>query len=597
MRSIAKNRSPDGAGRRLTVALPMQRRAITFGVALVPVLMAGPGCYRGPHDDAAAADETAGEGGTQGPASDDGSGGSDGGSETGTADGECGGIGSGYAPMRRLTTAQYRNTIRDLFAGAVTPSDAFPTTQVHKSYSSNPAHNVVSLPTANDLLTAAEEVAVQVIEDTAAVVQCQGEPDEACAAAFIDDFGARAFRRPLADDERAALLALYDLGAADGFADGIGTVVVAVLQSPQFLYLVEEGGSEIEPGIVALSDHEIATRLSYLVWDSMPDEALFAAAAAGELQDPDAIETHARRMLADTERTAPAIERFVREWNHYDGVAAYDKDAIAFPEFTNEVAAAMDGELSRFIQGVLRSDEPTFARLMTSTETEVDANLAAMFGVAAPAPGEWTPVTVGADRGGLLTRPAVLAEHSHANSTGPIFRGELVRTQLLCEPIPPPPADAMANAPAYPDGATERERSDILMNHMGCGACHAMMNPIGLGFEEYDAVGAWRDAEIDGGPVDNSGEIVGGPEDLTGTFNGVAELQAKLAASDAVTACFASQLYQYTFGLDSAQVLECAVEPVAAEFVESGGDLRELVVALARSGAFRTRVLETVEGE
>jgi hypothetical protein len=574
----------------------MQRRAINLGTALgVALVLAAGGCYRGPNDEAAAADETAGDttgGGTQGPGSD---GTADDGGDTDTPGEACGGIGSGYAPMRRLTTAQYRNTIRDLFAGAVEPSDAFPTTQVHKSYSSNPAHNVVSLPTASDLLTAAEEVAVQVIDDVDAVVQCDGAQDQTCAAAFIDDFGARAFRRPLTDDERAALLAMYELGAADGFADGIGTAIVAVLQSPQFLYLVEEGGDEIEPGIVALSDHEIATRLSYLVWDSMPDAALFAAAAAGELQDPDALEEHARRMLADTERTAPAIERFVREWNHYDGVAAYDKDAIAFPEFTNEVAAAIDSELSRYIQGVLRSDEPTFARLMTSTQTEVDANLAAMFGVAAPAPGEWTPVTVGADRAGLLTRPAVLAEHSHANSTGPIFRGELVRTQLLCEPIPPPPADAMANAPEYPDGATERERSDILMNHMGCGACHAMMNPIGLGFEEYDAVGAWRDAEIDGGPVDNSGEIVGGPEDLTGTFNGVAELQAKLAASDAVTACFASQLYQYTFGLDTTQVLECAVEPVAAEFVASGGDIRELVVALARSAAFRTRIV--TEGE
>lgn len=565
----------------------MRPRALTLLVVL-PLAAAG-GCYRGPHDGGGgAADETGGTtDGTPDPATD----GSESGGDTGPGDEACGGVGSGYAPMRRLTTAQYRNTIRDLFGGAVEPSASFPTTQVHKSYSSNPAHNVVSLPTASELLTAAEDVAAAVIDDVDAVVTCEGAMDQACAAAFVDDFGARAFRRPLEDDERTALLGLYDLGAADGFADGIGTVVVAVLQSPQFLYLVERSSTEIEPGVVSLDDHEIATRLSYLVWDSMPDTALFAAAAAGELQDADAIEAQARRMLADTERTAPALERFVREWNHYDGVAAYDKDPVAFPDFTTEMAASLDSELSRFIQGVLRSDEPTFAQLMTSTQTEVDAGLAAMFGVAAPAPGEWEPVTLGAERGGLLTRPAVLAEHSHANSTGPIFRGELVRTQMLCDPIPPPPADAMANAPEYPDGATERERSDILMNHMGCGACHAMMNPIGLGFEEYDAIGAWRDAEIDGGPVDNSGEVVGGPADLTGTFNGAAELQAKLAASDEVTACFASQLYQYTFGLDTAQVLECAVQPVAAEFVASGGDIRELVVALARSNAFRTRIV------
>ncbi len=565
----------------------MRRRAILLCLAA-----ANPACYRGNPDDTAAADGSAG---TTGSATDadtaDGSSGDDG-TDTTADDPECGGIGSGFAPMRRLTTTQYRNTITDLFDGAVAPSDSFPTTQVHKSYSSNPALNVVSLPSAMELLQAAEDVAVQVVDDVDAVVTCEGAQDQTCAEAFIADFGARAFRRPLTDAERTALVALYQSAAADGFADGIGTVVAAVLQSPQFLYLVEEGTSEIEPGIVGLDDYEIATRLSYLVWDSMPDDALFAAAAAGELQDADAIETQVVRMLADTERSAPALERFVREWNHYDGVAAYEKDPVAFPQFTNEMAAAMDSELSRFIQGVLRSDEPTVARLLTSTETEVDAQLAEMFGVAAPPDGQWAPVTVGADRGGLLTRPAILAEHSHANSTGPIFRGELVRTQLLCIPIPPPPPNAMANTPEYPPDATERERSDILMNHMDCGGCHALMNPIGLGFEEYDAIGGWRDAEIDGGPVDNSGEIVAGPGDLSGEFHGATELQAKLAASDEVTACFANQLYQYAFGLEASQVLGCAIAPVAAELVESGGDIRELVVALARSNAFRTRIVE-----
>lgn len=453
--------------------------------------------------------------------------------------------------------------------------------------------NVVSLPTAMDLLVAAEDVAAQVIDDIDALVPCAGADEQNCAAAFIGDFGARAFRRPLVDDERAALESLYDTAAAtDGFADGVGTVVAAVLQSPQFLYLVEQGGETLEPGVVALGDYEIATRLSYLLWDSMPDAALFAAAAAGELQDPDALEAQVVRMLADTAQSGPALERFVREWNHYDGLAAYDKDTVAYPQFTTELAAAMDEELSRFVQGVLSSDEPTLERLLTSTQSEIDPQLAELLGVPAPAADGWGPVTLDERRGGLLTRPAVLAEHAHANNTGPIFRGELVRTQMLCEPIPPPPADAMANAPSYPDGATERERSEILMNHMNCGGCHSVMNPIGLGFEDYDAIGAWRDLDIDGGPVDNSGEVVGGPDAVTGTFHGVAELQAKLAASEEVTACFASQLYQYTFGLEAAQVLDCAVEPVAAEFIASGGDIRQLVIALARSDAFRTRIVE-----
>ncbi len=553
--------------------------------------LAAPGCYHGVGDagTAGAADGTAGaEGGSAGSA-DDGSGSDSGGASAACGDGPV----AGPAPMRRLTAVQYRNTVTALFDGAITPSAAFPETQTHKNYSNNPSLNVVSLPTAMDLLTAAEDVAVQIIDDVDAVVTCDGAQDQSCAEAFIDEFGARAFRRPLEDDERAALLALYvDAAATDGFADGIGAVVAAALQSPQFLYLVERGGDEIAPGVIALGDYEIAARLSFLLWDSMPDDQLFAAAAAGSLQDPDEIAAQAERMLADTSRSGPAIERFVREWNHYDGVPTYDKDTAVYPQFTAELSASIDQELSRFVQGVLASDEPTLAQLLTSNRSEVDAEVAGLFGVDAPAPGTWASVTLPEERGGLLTRPALLAEHSHRNDTGSIFRGEVVRTQLLCEPMPPPPADAMANVPEYPEGSTERERTEILINHMNCGGCHSLMNPIGLGFEDYDAIGGLRTVDVDGSAIDNSGDVQGGPAAVTGSFHGVVELQAKLAASDEVTTCFASQLYQFGFGLEPGAVDDCVVDSFAPEFVAAGGDIPTLLVALARSEAFRTRKVE-----
>ena len=559
------------------------------------VALALAGCYRGVSGDGGASG--ADEGGTAGEA------GSEGASEGSASEGEsgddgpspeCVGMDASVAPMRRLTAVQYANTIEELFDGVIAPSTSFPITQTYKSYSNNPLENVVSLPAAQDILEAAEDVAVQVIDEIDSVVTCDGAQDEACASAFIDDFGMRAFRRPLEDDERAALLALYQAGAAtDGFADGIGTVVAAVLQSGDFLYLVERGTEEITPGVLALSDYEIAARLSYLVWDSMPDDALFDAAAAGELQTDDGIATQVDRMLADTTKSGPALERFVREWSHYDGVPAYDKDATMVPQFTDELSASMDEELSRFVQGVLASDAPTVATLLTTSNTQIDAGLAAMLGVDAPAAGEWQSVDLGPQRSGLLTRPALLAEHSHASTTGPIFRGEMVRTQLLCQVLPPPPADAMANTPEYPDGATERERTEILINHMNCGACHSLMNPIGLGFEDYDPIGAWRDVDVDGSAVDNSGEIIGAPDEaLNGTFHGVPELQALLAGSDVVTQCVANQFYQYTFGVTPDQVPACALEPVSTQFIASGGDLHELVVSLATSNAFRTRAVE-----
>jgi len=554
--------------------------------ALGVVVLALAGCYAGRRDLPAGAD---GDEGGSGSAS-------DGGSESGEPADEpdCAGVGAGLGPMRRLTKVQYENTVRDLFRGAVEPGPTFPASVIHEEYTNNPAANVVSLSAAEDILLAAEHAGQQVVDGIDTIVDC--EPGVACAEAFVDDFGRRAFRRPLTTDEREALLDVYtQVEAEAGFADGIGTVVTVVLQAPQLLYLQEFGVGEVEPGVVELSDHELAARLSYLLWDTTPDDELLELADAGLLRDEAELRAQAERLLADRAQSGPALDRFFREWMRFDGVPAFDKDPVLFPGYDDALAAAVDEELTRFVDGVLRSDAPTLRTLLTSSATEVDATLAAFYGVDAPADG-WAPVTLpSTERPGLLSRPALLAEHSTASSSAPIFRGRLVRTQLLCNEIPPPPADAMANAPEYPEGATEREKSEILMDHMSCGACHGMMNPIGLGFERFDATGAWRELDVNGQPVDSRGEIVGGPEGLVGEFDGVPELGEQLAESEPVQACFARQLYRHSLGLESGQALACASEPIEQAFVAAGGDIPTLVLELVTSNAFRMRVLTEEE--
>lgn len=543
------------------------------------------GCYGGVHDMPDGADDEGGSGDGMGEDDD----GSDGEPADPTVD--CAGVGAGLAPMRRLTKAQYDNTVRDLFDGVVEPGPTFPVSVIHEEYSNNPAANVVSLSAAEDILLAAEHAGQQVVDGIDGIVSC--DPGPACAEGFIDDLGRRAFRRPLTSTERQALLDVYaQVEAEEGFADGIGTVVTVVLQAPQFLYLVEEGVGEVEAGVIELSDHELAARLSYLLWDTTPDEQLLDLADAGQLHDPEVLREQAERLLADTGRSGPAIDRFFREWMHFDGVPAYEKDDAQFPAYDDALATSMDEELSRFVGGVLRSDAPTLRTLLTSPVTEVDATLAAFYGVQAPADGQWAEVTLPeAERPGLLSRPALLAEHSTASSSAPIFRGRLVRTQLMCDVIPAPPDDAMANAPEYPEGATEREKTEILMEHMNCGACHGLMNPIGLGFEHYDAAGAFRALDVDGEPVDDRGEILGGAEGLAGQFEGVAELGQRLADSEQVTACFARQLYRHSLGLEAAQTLACASEPIEQAFVDAGGDIPTLLLELTQSNAFRMRVL------
>lgn len=561
------------------------RRPWAWGV----VVLALAGCYAGRQDLPAGAED-----GGSGSASD---GGSDSGGPADDPSTDCAGVGAGLGPMRRLTKVQYENTVRDLFGGAVEPGPTFPASVIHEEYSNNPAANVVSLSAAEDIMLAAEHAGQQVvdaIDGAGGIIEC--EPGPACAEAFIDDFGRRAFRRPLTAEERQALLDLYtQVEAEAGFADGIGTVVTVVLQAPQLLYLQEFGVGEVEPGVVELSDHELAARLSYLLWDTTPDDELLELADAGLLHEDDELRAQAERLLADHAQSGPALDRFFREWMRFDGVPAFDKDPALFPGYDDALAAAMDEELTRFVDGVLRSDAPTLRTLLTSSATEVDATLAAFYGVDAPADG-WAPTTLpSAERPGLLSRPALLAEHSTASSSAPIFRGRLVRTQLLCDVIPPPPADAMANAPEYPEGATEREKTEILMDHMNCGACHGLMNPIGLGFERFDATGAWRQLDVNGEPVDSRGEIVGGPEGLVGEFDGVPELTEQLADSEQVQACFARQLYRHSLGLEPSQALACASEPVEQAFVASGGDIPTLVLELVTSNAFRMRVLTEEE--
>ncbi len=538
------------------------------------------GCYSGLStdiDDGGAADGTAGSDDTRDDVDPD-------------PEQACAGVGAAVAPLRRMTRSQYENTIRDLFSGRLAPSESFPESETFEGYSNDLDSAIVSLRTAEDILIAAEDLAEQIVGDPAIVTDCAAGADVSCIDGFVRDFGARAYRRPLHDDEAALLQTAFEAGSEDGFADGIATVVEVALQSPQFLYFVESGKS-LAPGVVELTDYELASRLSYLLWDTMPDAALFEAAAAGGLRDPDILESQVRRLLADEERSGPALERFVREWLHVDGVETFDKEASEFPEFDDDLVAAIDSEFSRFVRGVMFGDTPTIEALLTSRSTEIDASLAALYGMDAPVE-DWQSVELDANRAGLLTRAAFLAEHSTASASGPLFRGRLIRTQLLCQTIPPPPPDAMANAPEYPPDATERERSAILIAQPACGGCHQLMDPLGLGFEAYDAIGAFRPLDAEGNPIDVSGDIIASPGGDDLRFDGVPELTALLSESDAVSQCVSRQFFQHALGLNGTEVQACASDPIEAAFVDSGGDLHEMIVAFARSPGFWLRLDE-----
>jgi hypothetical protein len=491
------------------------------------------------------------------------------------------------APLRRLTRGEYNGTVRDLLGDRTAPADRFPPDEVSGGFSNNASVLGVSPLLAEKYQEAAEALAAAAVKDVGTLVSCDlaRTGEEACARQFVERFGRRAYRRPLAAPERDRLLALYGLGRQGGsFAEGIEVVLRAVLQAPAFLYRLEGGRPAAAGAVLApLDGYEVATRLSYLLWGTMPDDRLFAAAERNELGSAAQVVAVARTMLQDP-RARPVVSEFHRQWL---GLAAdrLGKDAQVYPAFDDELRAGLAAETTAFTEEVYFGADHSLATLFTSARGFVDPALARLYGVPAPAGPGVSPVMLSPDeRPGLLTRAAFLAVHALPDQSSPIHRGKLIREQVLCEPMPPQPPGLMVTPPEVDARRPTRERFAQHAQDAACSVCHRLMDPIGFGFERYDGIGRYR-ASDGGGPVDDRGEVVAA--DGTGfTFQGVRQLGEKLAASPTVAACLATQWYRFAFGRVEGPGDSCSVTQVQAAFVQSR-DLQQLLLTLVQTDAFR----------
>ncbi|TPV94187.1 MAG: DUF1592 domain-containing protein [Myxococcales bacterium FL481] len=497
----------------------------------------------------------------------------------------------GRTPMRRMTDVQYANTIRDLFAGRIAPSDRFPVTEREpERYTNRPEANIVSLLGAERIMMAAEDVAMQIIDDLPAIVPCADQADEACARSTVQDYGQRAFRRPLRDAEEAALMDIYTASVGEhGFAIAMGSVFSAMLQMPEFLYFAETGDAEADDGLVRLTDYELATRLSYLIWDTMPDDELIAAAADGSLSNDDELAAQARRLLEDP-RAANTLVRFHGEWLNLGSMFASDKDSDAFPEFDDELIDGMHEEFARFVAAQAWGPDASFSEFMTTRTVSINSALADLYGVDSNSsgPDDWQATQLDPDqRSGVLTMPLLMSEHAGVAATSPIFRGKLVRTQFLCNELPSPPPDAMSMLPEYPPGATQREKSDILLGVPACGGCHQLMDPIGVGFEHYNAIGGWQSIDIDDSSIDATGEVQSPPPGMDGAFDGIPDLAARLADNPTVHRCFARQVHRFARGLAEEHGEDVCVAEEVLEQAGSSFSAADLLFHLSTSPGFR----------
>lgn len=503
----------------------------------------------------------------------------------------------------RLSKLELQNSVADLLA--TTRKVDVADDAKFLNFSSN-AEALVTPPFANALKSTAEALAAELragVNPADFGSGCTSSDADArtCATTFIDRYAQRAFRRPLAPEERDGLLAVYDAGreagedgdVEDRFRAGIDYTLRAIVQSPSFLYRVELGDPDaVDAGVTALTPYEVASALSYTLLASPPDDALLAAAAAGELASPEELEEQARRLVAERpERFAAQQRRFVREWLGIDfSVPAWDKNTDVYPLYSAELKSAIDQETDLDLDDWV-AQGPTLTSLLTRSETFVNAINAPLFGLSAD-PGAMTKVALDLEqRSGILTMPAFLGTRAHSDSSAPILRGISIVRDVMCLTIPPPPPNVPQLPPVTDTSfTTTRDRVEKHVVSGTCPGCHSKINPLGYPFESYDGLGVFRTTE-NGYDVDPSGAIVGTAASDQPVADAI-ELTQALTASAEVQECFARQVFRYAFGRQDTAEDECSLRAATEAYRAQELDARELLFSLVTSEAFTQRASE-----
>ena len=525
---------------------------------------------------------------------DDGSSGSD--TEPGVED-VCDELSVGAARMRLLTRYEYDNTIEDLLGDDSAHAQSFPPENQSTAFENNAEDHKVNKDSVRRYMDTAEAVAANAVADLSSWMPCDPAIDgaAACAETFIEQVGRRAFRRPLTGEEQALFWELFtEEEAGHGFDSAVATVLQAMLQSPQFLYRIEMVPNDAEVGdVVEVGPYEMATRLSYFLAATTPDDALLDAAEAGELETPEQIEAQARRLL-ETDAARRAVRHFHRQWLSLSALESVNKDPEAFEDL-DLTTAADDWSLSvqDFVEHVVFDGEGTFAELMSLNRVFMPDDMAAFY--KAEPVGNGQGYTLPGDRAGLLTQPALMALYAYPDRSSPVARGVFVRERILCQTLPPPPDNADIEPPDPDPNATTREKFSQHTEDAACAGCHALIDPIGFTFEHYDAVGRFRHRENEL-YIDASGEVIDVMDpDLEGPVADAVELAEKLAVSEDFEACASRQWLTFALGrIPDVEADQCTLE--TAQAAAASGDIKELLVGITVSDAFRYRVVDGGEG-
>jgi hypothetical protein len=494
--------------------------------------------------------------------------------------------------LRRLTHSEYNHTVRDLLGDQTSPANQFPPEDFVNGFRNQAQAQNLSPLLIEAYSAAAERLARDAFRggDTRGLIPCKPSAD--CASRFVREFGLKTFRRPLEASEQKRYEAL--LKSEKNFVNGAQLVVEAMLQSSNFLFRLDETpDSKWTPYVTA-------SRLSYAIWDTMPDAALFAAAARGDLSTPGGVEKMARRML-DHPHAREALNEFVSQWLRFDRVLTANRDKRKYAQFTHEIAVAMTEEARAFV-GDLVWNDGNFMDLFRANYGYPDAGLAAIYGVPAP-PQEFERVMFPAssERAGLLGQGLFLTITGKPDDSSPTARGLFVREQFLCQHVPDPPAGVNTNLPPITEAKpqTNRDRMSEHVTNPSCATCHKLIDPIGFGLEKFDGIGARRDKfhlqfqtgrhgeegsrraagktiDLD---IDAKGYVAGLPDSQ---FSSPSQLGALLAQSEQCQECLVKEYFRYTAGRMETAADRPLIRQLLDAFRASQFRFKELIVSTVR---------------
>lgn len=501
----------------------------------------------------------------------------------------CTGPAPGASPIRRLTRFEYNNTVRDLLFDSTSAGDALPPEVKGNGFNNDAASLTTSRVLVDGYHDVAISLATQAVGNQATLaklsscnVSSQGE--ETCAKAFITDFGRKAFRRALTDAESTAFFGVYQAGKTGGaYADGLKAVIQMALQSPQFLYRIEHGVAVPGQTVQRPTSSAMATRLSYLLWGSLPDPGLLDMAAAGQLDTKEQVRAQAELMLKDA-RAKDVVRYFTDTLYGIGGLDGLERDATAFPTYNRSLGPLFRQETERFIEDVVWNGAGDFATLFNASYTFVNGPLATFYGLPNVTGDQFQRVERDASkRLGILTHASVLASTTPGSRNNPVVRGKFIFEDLFCGTVPSPPVGLNVKEPPLDPTLTTRERFAAHRQEEPCKSCHVMLDPIGYGLENFDGVGLWRDTE-NGKPIDASGAIPN--VDVAGAFSGPVELAKKIASSADARNCFADKWAAFAYGRVMSDADACTKQQLEQAFKDSGGNVKAMLLAATQTDAF-----------